>query len=75
MVKVFTSSAVDRGFEHRSGQTKYYKIGTCSFFPMYTTYKVRANAGWFGIRIMCPSGAPCLSVVCCFSELALLKSS
>jgi len=26
---VLTSSAVDRGFEHRSGQTKDYKIGIC----------------------------------------------
>jgi hypothetical protein len=27
MVSVFASSAVDRGFEHWSGQTKNYKIG------------------------------------------------
>jgi hypothetical protein len=27
MVSVLTSSAVDRGFEPRSGQTKDYKIG------------------------------------------------
>jgi len=27
--------------------------------------------GWFGIRIMCPSGATCLPVDCCFSELPL----
>ena len=26
-------SAVDRGFESRSGQTKDYKIGICCFFP------------------------------------------
>jgi hypothetical protein len=26
MVSVFESSAVDRGFEHQSGQTKYYKL-------------------------------------------------
>ena len=29
MVGVLTSSAVDRGFEPRSGQTKDYKIGIC----------------------------------------------
>ena len=29
MVSVFASSAVDRGFEPRSGQTKDYKIGNC----------------------------------------------
>ena len=31
MVSVLASSAVDRGFEHRSGYTKYYKIGICCF--------------------------------------------
>jgi hypothetical protein len=29
------------------------------------------GTGWLGIRIMCPSGATCLSVDCCFSGLAL----
>jgi hypothetical protein len=31
MVSVLTSSAVDRVFEPRSGQTKYYEIGICCF--------------------------------------------
>ena len=31
MVSVLTSSAVDRGFECLSGQTKYYEIGICCF--------------------------------------------
>jgi hypothetical protein len=31
MVSIIASSAVDRGFEHRSGQTKDYKIGICCF--------------------------------------------
>jgi hypothetical protein len=31
MVNVFTSSAVDRGFKSRSGQTKDYAIGICCF--------------------------------------------
>jgi hypothetical protein len=31
MVSVLASSAVDRGFEPRSGQTKDYKIGICCF--------------------------------------------
>ena len=55
MVSVLASSAVDCGFKPRSGQTKDYKIGICCL----------------GIRIMCPSGATCLSADCCFSELAL----
>ena len=29
MVSVLASSAVDRGFEPRSGQTKDFKIGMC----------------------------------------------
>ena len=32
MVSVLVSSAVDRGLEHRSGQTKDIKIGMCCFF-------------------------------------------
>ena len=31
MISVLASSAVDRGFEHRSDQTKYYKISICCF--------------------------------------------
>ena len=31
MVNVVVSSAVDRGFEPRSGQTKDYKISICCF--------------------------------------------
>ena len=31
MVTVLASSAVDREFEPRSGQTKDYKIGICCF--------------------------------------------
>jgi hypothetical protein len=31
MVSVLASSAVDRGFESRSHQTKGYKIGICCF--------------------------------------------
>jgi hypothetical protein len=55
MVSVLTSSAVDRGFEPRSGQTKDYKIGICSS-PLSTQhYGERAKIGWLGIRIMCPN--------------------
>ena len=31
IVSVLASSAVDRGFEPRAGQTKDYKIGFCCF--------------------------------------------
>jgi hypothetical protein len=36
MVSVLPSSAVDRGFETRSGQTKNYKISICCFSAMRT---------------------------------------
>jgi hypothetical protein len=68
MVSMLASSAVDRGFELRSGQTKDYDIGICCFSAKHAA---RANTGWFGIRQMCQSGATCLPTDCCFSELAL----
>ena len=34
MVNALEVSAVDRGFKPRSGQTKDYKIGICSFSLM-----------------------------------------
>ena len=63
MVSVLASSTVDRGFEPRSGHTKDYQIRMCCFSAMH------AKTGWLGIRIMCPSGATCLPVDCCFSKL------
>jgi hypothetical protein len=33
MVSVLALSVVDRGFEHRSVQTKYYKIGMLTITP------------------------------------------
>ena len=38
------------------------------------TYKMIFAATLLGIRIMCQSGATCVSTVCCFSDLALLKN-
>ena len=70
VVSVLASSVVDRGFESRSGHTKCYKIGMCCFTAKHTEL-TRNQTGCFGIRIMCPSGATCLSADCCFSELAL----
>ena len=46
MVSVLTSSVVDHGFEPRSGQTKYYKIGICCFSA--STHE-RAKTDWLGI--------------------------
>ena len=69
MVSVLASSAVDRGFEHQSGQTKDYKIGICCFYTKHVA--LRRRTSWLVIRIMCQSGTMCLPADCCFSELAL----
>ena len=76
VVTVLASSAVDRGFESRSGQTKDYKIGICWFSAKHAAFR-RKSKDWLvrNFRIMCPSGATCLSADCCFIELALLKSN
>ena len=71
MVSVLVSSAIDRGFEPRSGQTKDYKLVFVAS-PLSTQhYGERAKIGWLGIRIMCPNGVTFLPTDCCFSELAL----
>jgi hypothetical protein len=45
MVTVLASSAVDRVFESRSGQTKYYKIGSFCFSEKHGALK-RKNKDW-----------------------------
>jgi hypothetical protein len=46
MVSVLASSAVDRGFEPRSGQTKDYKIGICCFSAKHAALR-RESKDWF----------------------------
>jgi hypothetical protein len=41
MVSVLASSAVDRGFEPRSGQTKDYKIGICCFSTKHAALRIK----------------------------------
>jgi hypothetical protein len=38
MFCVFDSSAVDHGFDPRSGQTKGYTIGICCFSAMHAVF-------------------------------------
>jgi hypothetical protein len=71
MVALLVSSSVDRGFEPRSGKTIDYKIGICCFSTKHAALRRKRNTGWLEIRIICPSGATCLSADCCYSELAL----
>ena len=46
MVSVLASSAVDRGFEPSSGQTKDYKIGICCFSVKHVALN-RNSRDWF----------------------------
>jgi hypothetical protein len=71
MVSVLASSAVDRGFEPRSGQAKDYKIGSCCFSTKHAALR-RKSKDWLARnQNNVSSGATCLSADCCFSELAL----
>jgi hypothetical protein len=45
MVSVLDSSAVDRGFEPRSGQTKDYNIGICCFSAKHASFRWK-NKDW-----------------------------
>ena len=45
MVSVLASSAVDRGFEPRSGQTKDYKISICCFSAKHAALR-RKSKDW-----------------------------
>jgi hypothetical protein len=39
-------SAVNRGFEPRSGQTKYYKIGICCFSAKHAALRRKSKDRW-----------------------------
>ena len=43
MVSVLASSAIDRGFEPRSGQTKDYEIGICCFSPKHAALRRKSK--------------------------------
>ena len=49
MVSVFTSSSVDRGFEPRSDQTKYYTIGICCFSAKHVALR-RKSKDWLTLN-------------------------
>ena len=70
MVSVLASSAVDRGFEPRSGQIKDYQLVFFASLLSTQHYGERGNIGWLGIRIMSPNGVTFPPADCCFSKLA-----
>jgi hypothetical protein len=68
MVSVLESSALCRGFEPRSGQTKDHTIGVCCFFTKHTALR-RKNKDWLARNQ--GNMFKCISANCCFNELAL----
>ena len=71
IVSLLSSSVVCRGL-YRVKQKAIKYVAS----PLSTQHEgERAKTGWFGIRIMCSSGATCLSTNCRVSELALCKSN
>ena len=64
MVSVLASSAVDHGFESRSGQTKDYEIGICCFYAKHAALRSKSK-DWL------TRNKNNVSTDCCFSELAL----
>jgi hypothetical protein len=48
MVSMLSSSAVDRGFEPRSGRTKEYKIGICCISAKHAVIRRKSKdlLGW-----------------------------
>ena len=56
-VNVLVSSAVNREFGRRSGQTTDYESDIfCTFSRSAQHEGVRIKTAWYGMSIMCPSG-------------------
>ena len=43
MASVLASSAIDRGFEPQSGQTKDYKIGICCLYSKHAAWRSKSK--------------------------------
>jgi hypothetical protein len=71
VVSMLASSAVDRGFVPGRVKPKTMKLVFVAFLQSTQHLGERTKTSWLGIRILCPSGASCLSADCCFSELAI----
>jgi hypothetical protein len=54
---------------------KDYEIIICCFSAQHAALGERTKTGLLRIRIMCRSGATCLSADCRFNELTLQKSN
>ena len=54
------SNAVGCGFKHRSGQTKDYEIGICSFSTKHVALRRKSKDCLARNQEVYPSGATCL---------------
>ena len=73
MVCMLALSAVGRGFEPRSSQTKGYKIGICCLYAKHAALRKKSK-DWLAQNqnnMSEWSDMSCLLTDCCFSELAL----
>ena len=71
MVIVLTLNSADRMFEPGSVQANPNNMVVAISAPGTIYSRVRAETGWVGIRIMCPSGKTYVHVNSCLSDLAL----
>ena len=75
MISVLASSAIDRGFEPLSGQTKDYKIGMCCFSAKHAALRSKSK-DWLTRNHDNVSEWSDLSIAdCCYSELAVYTSN
>ena len=72
-ISVLSPSAVYRGLDPRVGQIKDYEIGICCFSTKHTSLKKNCKE-WL-VRNQDTVSRVGLFADCCFSELALGKSS
>ena len=76
MVSVLASSAVDRGFEPRSGQTKDYKLGICCFSVKHAAFRRKSKGDWLARnQDNVSEWGDMRSADCYFSELVLYKTN
>ena len=71
MVNVLGSSAVDRGFAPRLGQTKDYKIGICCFSANHTELRRKSKDWSARNQDNVSEWSDTSTADCCFSELTL----
>jgi hypothetical protein len=71
MVSTLSSNAVDRGFKHKSAQTKDYEIGICCFSAKHAALRSKSKdwLAWNQDNVY--FGKTGLPAYCCFGEQEL----